>query len=580
MTTVAEAFVTIRPDMSGFGRELQTGVQTEMGGGASAAGSAGVGAAFGSAMKKVGRVGGLALLSGAVGSFVGGFRRLSSLEDFGQMLDAAQVPLEGQTFLMEQLNDILTGTPFALDAGAQAMLGFVTQGRDLEEIPGLFEQVTDAAAFGKAPLDEVSQVWQRIGLQGRATNRELQMLTFRNIPVYSLLADAMGITEDKVRDLAQAGEISADDFFEAWGKGAEGFGDDNIRIAGAAQAMGEVTSGALANLGTAFSRLGARVLGPFFGSFPGFLSTITDWVNRLGDVLEPVAVWLAETLPDAFRTFRESETFSQIVAIAEPVVTRLRELLEEFWAWAVPFWEEHGEDIMAAARVMAETLMEVIGGVLTIIQGLVQMFVAITSGDFELWSEGIMNIFRGLGRILVGIWRGMWDLLLGFFDTSLAEVQARMVAFGAGIILWFRRLPGRIMSVLRSLPGLFRQLGRDMIQGLIDGMRQMAPPLVQHSGSVARMALMTARRMLGASSPSKAFMELGKDSAEGFMIGLSGLADGQVMPTLQRMAGPGGMISASGARSGVVINGNVTVGSRDDLNEMRFAVRKLADEMA
>src|SRR5690606_18765829 len=104
----------------------------------------------------------------------------------------------------------------------------------------------------------------RVQSQGRVTAMELNRLALRNIPAFELLADSMGLGVDELRDMVSAGDLDAATFFQAWEDGAQGFGENNIQMAGAAQAMGDTTSGALSNLRAALARFGARAFAPIF----------------------------------------------------------------------------------------------------------------------------------------------------------------------------------------------------------------------------------------------------------------------------------------------------------------------------
>lgn len=216
----------------------------------------------------------------------GGISRLMGLEKASKQLDQMGVGLKDSKILQEELLESLLGTPFALDEGAQAVANFVSAGVELKQIPGLIDAVTDAAAFGQVPMQAVADIWQRIQLQGRATNEELQMLVFRNIPIYGILAEGIGVTESAVRDLASSGEISAEIFNDAWTKGAKGFGENKIVVEGAAKSMGDTTAGAFANMRTAASRFGTVILKDVFPLAKDVFNAMYEGFDRMGVVVK------------------------------------------------------------------------------------------------------------------------------------------------------------------------------------------------------------------------------------------------------------------------------------------------------
>lgn len=217
---------------------------------------------------------------------VGGFRRFTALEDATAMLDQMGLSANQSEALMGALNNTLTGTAFALDEGAGVMAKLVGSSMPLSDIPGRLDLIADAAAFGKAPLSEVGDIFNRIGANGRVATQDLQRLADRNIPAFALLADQLGVTESQLRQMVSAGEVDADTFFRAWEEGAKGFGETGIRIEGAAQSMGDTTRGAISNAMAAINRFGAR-------GFARIYEQIGPLANAFGSVLDGLAPSLA-----------------------------------------------------------------------------------------------------------------------------------------------------------------------------------------------------------------------------------------------------------------------------------------------
>lgn len=62
--------------------------------------------------------------------------------------------------------------------------------------------------------------------------------------------------------------------------------------------------------------------------------------------------------------------------------------------------------------------------------------------------------------------------------------------------------------------------GRDMIQGLIGGIKSKAGDLVNAAKGVVNDAIQGAKNLLGISSPSRVFLEFGKQTGEGYALGL------------------------------------------------------------
>src|SRR5690606_8010451 len=81
-------------------------------------------------------------------------------------------------------------------------------------------------------------------------------------------------------------------------------------------------------------------------------------------------------------------------------------------------------------------------------------------------------------------------------------------------------LMNETLNFLRNLPKTLFNIGRDIIQGLLDGISSMAKAVFDKAREIADRVKETIRGALGIASPSKVMIEYGKFTGEGFAIGL------------------------------------------------------------
>jgi hypothetical protein len=98
-----------------------------------------------------------------------------------------------------------------------------------------------------------------------------------------------------------------------------------------------------------------------------------------------------------------------------------------------------------------------------------------------------------------------------------------------------KEMPGRAASALGGLGGRLVGAGEDLIQGMINGIRNMAGSLVSAAKDVVGGAIEGAKNLLGISSPSKVFAEIGRDTGRGMVVGLNG-AQASVNQAASQMA--------------------------------------------
>jgi putative endonuclease len=117
-----------------------------------------------------------------------------------------------------------------------------------------------------------------------------------------------------------------------------------------------------------------------------------------------------------------------------------------------------------------------------------------------------------------------WTAVKGIFSTVWdgLKTAARNGVDRLGELIL--KLHNTFLSTLRSLPGKAISLGRDNIGGLIGGIRARASEVYNLLRDLAKNALKSAKDALGISSPSREFMKVGKDTAGGYIKGLSAMA--------------------------------------------------------
>ncbi|MCY4726694.1 tape measure protein [Nocardioides sp. STR2] len=191
-------------------------------------------------------------------------------------IDAARGKLQGLGHdaksvdrIMGSALDSVKGTAFGLDAAATTAAGAVAAGvKPGKDLTKYLTTAADAATIAGVSMSEMGSILNKVETAQRAYTMELNMLADRGIPVYQWLQKEYGVTATELRKMVAAGEVDAKTFKKVI--------DENI--GGAAQASGSTMRGTLANVGAAFSRLGATVVS---GAFPAIK-------NGLGGVISGV----------------------------------------------------------------------------------------------------------------------------------------------------------------------------------------------------------------------------------------------------------------------------------------------------
>lgn len=260
-------------------------------------------------------------------------------------------------------------------------------------------------------------------------------------------------------------------------------------------------------------------LGPALGPIMDFLMTP---VGAVVGVL--VALGAA-----FFIAYQKSKQFHDWVdANLGPLWAKLIKDIQQFKQWAISIWPEiqevwdkYGSNIENIIKDHFGFIVTFIGGVLKIIEGIVDLFVGILTGKWGLAWNGIVKILTGVWSIIEGMFLEMfqlgtqifemlwkvittnastaWSKIEGLFTTYTVRIIGDVARFFTNIVssaitgmvqfassiathiaqvgTWFAQLPGKILGWLGDLGGLLVQAGKNIISGLINGIESMFGPL-------------------------------------------------------------------------------------------------------
>jgi TP901 family phage tail tape measure protein len=125
------------------------------------------------------------------------------------------------------------------------------------------------------------------------------------------------------------------------------------------------------------------------------------------------------------------------------------------------------------------------------------------------------------GRVIMGV-ASLAGQLFSWASSAFNRAKSAAISVTSSLLAWLVGLPGRILSALGSLGGLLVSAGRDLIQGLLGGISSMAGAVVDKVKNLASSAVSGFKGMLGISSPSRVFKELGGYVMHGLVDGLTG----------------------------------------------------------
>ena len=189
-------------------------------------------------------------------------------------------------------------------------------------------------------------------------------------------------------------------------------------------------------------------------------------------------------------------------------------------SWLSKFWAEHQETIRPLLAILGQLvkwfliIAAVIGGVVVaVIVGPLAAAVAVAIGIFIAmikvieWTKAAYNaVATAIGRFIIWVYNAIKAMINW-------AVNARKSATGA---------LNSIKGVFASAGSMLLNAGKQLIQGLVNGIKSMAGAAVGAAKGVVGDAINGAKALLGIHSPSRVFKDIGANVVRGFQQGITG----------------------------------------------------------
>lgn len=279
------------------------------------------------------------------------------------------------------------------------------------------------------------------------------------------------------------------------------------------------------------------------------LPRITDLVNYVKD-----------EAPAAWETFKESIDEDVI-----PALEKLSDLLgkqkdEDLPATTIS-WKQFGDDL-------ATTLNEAMTASGDFGAFVRSEFLKQAEAAKENWTSIGTNIDEALTlltasvtttyNLIVSTTQDKLTEVAGTFSSKWSEITTTVSAKIDEAIAFVAAIPGRVTGAIANAGSLLTQVGKDMIQGLIDGLKSLNPGSIL--GGILQGAIATAKAAIQSKSPSKLTRDvLGKPIIDGVIAGIEDRAPAMSTALVSSLHDLVGKAKAAAAEVGDAITGGFAV---------------------
>ena len=153
---------------------------------------------------------------------------------------------------------------------------------------------------------------------------------------------------------------------------------------------------------------------------------------------------------------------------------------------------------------------------------------ATNAGNFIDFAAKVVAAFGSIAPALTAFSEGMHIVVRGIADagTAATNLAAQVSAGFNSVVATIQAKVAEIKEALVGFRDQFVQMGRDLIDGLIQGIKERVATAVDAVRGVASSIIATAKDALGIQSPSTVFAEIGTNIMQGLAGGINAAQSG------------------------------------------------------
>jgi hypothetical protein len=355
------------------------------------------------------------------------------------------------------------------------------------------------------------------------------------------LADILKDTTDKVGDFLTTGGGPMADFFEQIAPQV-GVTADAFRNLSGADAL-QLYVSSLEKAGVSQSEM-TFYMEALASDATALLPLLRDngaEMGRLGDKAAKFGLATGQTAEDAVK-FQESmralgAAVSGVgIALANSgILDTMAQLVERVAEWTSvlgqvdPQIVQFGLILGGLAAALGPVLVA-LGIAATAIAAIGAPVVAVVAGIAAL-TAAVVAFWPEIQRANAALTAWVNDIearaIAALKDLGAAFVRAKddVIAFGTQALDWIKAKPAEIAAAFSGLREKFMQIGRDILQGLWDGLKESWGGMSEWWAGIAGKFETVIRAVTRTQSPSQAFYEVGIDLMAGLKLGIQSGAE-------------------------------------------------------
>ena len=260
----------------------------------------------------------------------------------------------------------------------------------------------------------------------------------------------------------------------------------------------------------------------------------TAWENikAVWDLVAPYFMAIWELIKAVFSVVVEvlsgyfKSAWEYIKVVWDVVVqyfTMIWENIKAVFSFVADFFK----NVFALAWLAVKTVWDVVTGYFSAIwetiKGIFSVVKDVLHGDFSGAWEAIKGIVSQWTGYFSGVWNSIKTLfsgVAGFFKNIFSSAWNMIKSVFSNVGSFFSGVIGTIKNAFTSLPSQMMSIGKNIIDGLINGIKSKVSGVVNAVKDIGSKITGKVKSILGIASPSRVMKAYGAYTSEGLAIGI------------------------------------------------------------
>lgn len=278
---------------------------------------------------------------------------------------------------------------------------------------------------------------------------------------------------------------------------------------GKISAVFEVIKTTFENTVNAVKAIIENVIVPVVDFIIEIIKQVVDIVITLLPILTPIfagIVILFNILMKAIEAIAPAVKF--VIDIIASIITWLVGVIQ----WCMPFISALIQGFVIGIDIILGVIYALMPAVTVVVDSIIAVVVFLWDSIKTFFSVGfevIKGIFTAFSAAFNGDWTAMGQALLGILGTLWDGVKRS-----------FDNIVKLIKGAFKSLPSDMKQAGKDIVNGLINGIKSMFSNITNVAKELGSKVKNKFKEIMGINSPSKVFTQYGIWTGEGLSVGI------------------------------------------------------------